>query len=78
MRARRGYLAHGGKYPTAAVEGTSGVHFKWLNIDLFLAQNIAGPGLTFTDKYRLLYFTNGISFLHSTSESGHLLITPLL
>lgn len=45
------------KYPTAAVEGTSRAHFKWLNIiDLFLAQNIAEPGLTFIDKYRLLIF----------------------
>lgn len=53
----RGISHMGGKYPTAAVEGTSGVHFKWLNIiDLFLAQSIAGPGLTFIDKYRLLIF----------------------
>lgn len=38
----------------AAVRGTSGVHFKLLNIiDLFLAQNIAKPGLIFVDRYHL-------------------------
>lgn len=45
------------EYPTAAVERTSGVHFKWFNIiGLFLAQNIAGPGLILIDKYCLLIF----------------------
>lgn len=42
------------KYLVAAVRGTSGEHFKLLNIiDLFLAQNIAEPGLTFVDRYHL-------------------------